>query len=311
MMRRRGFLTLAAASVPAAALAALPRTARATTNACLPDFYTLKTRKVSKYEVLYKTTHGQPNGLFYSHEGLWVLDQGIGHWVTLTRFQDGSVIREFQADVVGPSGIVIDDDNVMWITSTHNSLIVAVDPTNGKTIAKYTTPGAGRIYRKASDLPNRVTKLKPAYPQASRAVGGASYGAGLNGLAPGQLPLNTEEGAGGTGAHGILAKGGNLIYACPPSRAIFVIDKKSWVVQDVWPTPGNRPHGISWTDDTKQSFWNADSNLNAFFRYELATGRIVERIQLGDDSPVIHGAKLIDGNMVCCDDVGWLWRFKM
>jgi sugar lactone lactonase YvrE len=313
MIQRRRFLSLAAAAVPAAAVAALP-TAAPAAGACLPDLQRLKSRTISRYEVLYQTKHGQPNALYFSNEGLWVLDQGSGHWVTLTKLEDGSVIREFQADVVGPSGLVIDDENVMWITSTHNSLIVAVDPANGKTIAKYITPGAARIYRMRDDPPNRVTKLKPAYPEASRAVGGAQNNVGNDtgaGLGPGQLAMDTEEGAGGTGAHGILAKAGNLIYACPPTRAIYVIDKRSWVVQHVWPTPGNRPHGISWADPGKTSFWNADSNLNAFFRYELASGRIVEKLQLGDDSPVIHGAKLVNGYMYCCDDVGWIWRFRM
>ena len=41
----------------------------------------------------------------------------------------------------GPSGLVQDGDT-MWITSTHNSLIVHCD-LHGKTIAKYVTPGRG------------------------------------------------------------------------------------------------------------------------------------------------------------------------
>ena len=98
--------------------------------------------------------------------------------------------------------------------------------------------------------------LPTAYPDLSREVdnragtsapAGACRGAGPQ-LPPGQLPMDTEEGAGGTGAHGILSKGDLLIYACPPSRAIFSINKKTWEVQDVWPTPGNRPHGMTWAD---------------------------------------------------------------
>jgi hypothetical protein len=324
MIQRRKFLSLAAMAVPAAAAVSLSNAAlaqRAGSNSCLPDPNKLKTRTAAKTEVLYKTTHGKPNGLTTTTTPgeLWVIDQGTERWVTLTHIADGSVIREFQTDVVGPSGVVVDDDNVMWLTSTHNSLIVSIDPANGKTIAKYVTPGAGRIYKKAGDPPNRVSKLPVAYPDLSRAVGGGARQAragGMggprgNGLPPGQVPLETDEGAGGTGAHGILSKGDHLIYACPPTRAIYVIDKKTWEVQDVWPTPGNRPHGMTWADASKTSFWNVDSNTNTFYHYDATSGAIKEAVLVQDDPyTVCHGAKLVDGYMYFCDDVGWICRIK-
>ena len=287
MLQRRTFLNIAAASAVGGALAPAAAQARA---ACLPDMKTLKTRPANKIEVLYKTTHGKPNGLAVTNnpEELWVLDQGADHWVTLTRIKDGSVIREFKADVVGPSGVVVDENNVMWITSTHNSLIVACDGNTGKTIAKYITPGAGRIYEREDDPPARRSPLKPAYPPDNRGIGPAmKNNVGLRaakGLPPGQLPLNAEEGSGGTGAHGILTSGDHLIYVCPPSRAIFTINKKTWKIKDMWPTPGNRPHGISWGGPDHKTIWNGDSNLNAFFHHDAATGDIFERIQLPSDS---------------------------
>ena len=51
---------------------------------------------------------------------------------TRIRSSDGSTVREFTADVVGPSGLV-QDGETMWITSTHNSIILHCD-LNGKTI---------------------------------------------------------------------------------------------------------------------------------------------------------------------------------
>jgi hypothetical protein len=158
------------------------------------------------------------------------------------------------------------------------------------------------------DAPARGSKLKPAYPAPASQGGGAA--AARNPLRYGQLPLETQEGAGGTGAHGIVAKDGLLYVANPPARHLFVIDKQTWVVQDWWPLPGNRTHGLTW-DENRETLWNADSNLNAFYRLDGKTGRITEKIQLPDDSPVIHGAALHDGYMICCDDVGWIWRFKM
>jgi streptogramin lyase len=323
MIQRRVFLSLASATIPVAATLAVSRAASAvgaTSRSCLPSAAEFKTRIAEPTEVLYKTTHGQPNGLAVTKTPgeLWVVDQGTGRWVTLTRLADGSVIREFQTDVVGPSGIVIDDNDVMWLTSTHNSLIVSIDPSNGRTIAKYITPGAGRIFKKRGDPIARVSQLPKAYPELSRAVGGGTGQASVGGTAaaptklpPGQVPLDTDEGAGGTGAHGILTKGDLLIYACPPSRVIFVIDQKTWEVQSVWPTPGNRPHGMTWADSTKSSFWNVDSNLNTFYRYDAASGTIIEAVALRQEPhTVCHGAKLIDGYMYFCDDVGWICRIR-
>ena len=288
--------------------------------AAVPNLSSIKTRKAAKWEVMYKTPHTKPNGLEITKEGMWVQDQGPESYMSLTNLADGKVIREFTVDVDMASGVCIDDENVMWVTSTHNSLIVSCSPVDGKTIAKYWTPGAGRIYRMKGDPPGRSTKLQPAYPPPPRPEGAAgrggrggrggqgAFGRG-GGLPFGQVPLETKEGAGGTGAHGIVYKDGLLYYANPPARLLFVIDRKTWEVQATWPLPGNRPHDLMW-DANKETLWNADSNLNAFFRLDGKTGQIIERVQLDDDSPVIHGAKIVDGYMWCCDDVGWMWRFK-
>jgi hypothetical protein len=92
---------------------------------------------------------------------------------------------------------------------------------------------------------------------------------------------------------------------------VFVVDKRDWVVEDYYASAGNRPHDMAWADADKTRFWASDSNLNAFFLQDATTGEISERIQLPDNSPVIHGAKLYDGYMYCCDDVGWMFRFRM
>ncbi|MCX7280870.1 MAG: hypothetical protein NTX21_04815 [Alphaproteobacteria bacterium] len=309
-MKRRDFLAAAAVS-PAAALPAMAQPAH---PACLPDWSKIPTRAASKIEVLYKTKHGQPNGLaIASTPGqMWVLDQGADHWITLTNIKDGSAVHEFQADVVGPSGLVQDGDT-MWITSTHNSLIVHCD-LMGKTIAKYVTPGAARIYEREDDPKPRSSPLKPAWPDMPRGIGPAQSGnVGNNtgkGLPPGQLPLDAEEDSGSTGAHAIILDGDYLIYACPPARQIFTINKKSWKVKATWPVPGNRTHGMSW-GKARDTIWSSDSNLNAFFRHDARTGVIHERVQLPGTSPVIHCAKLVDDDMYACDDMGWMWRFKI
>jgi streptogramin lyase len=310
MLQRRSFLIAAAASPAAAVTQAIAQPAQ---PACLPDWAAIPTRQASKIEILYKTDHGQPNDLAIASTSgqIWVVDQGADHF-GLIDIASGKTLREFHADVVGPSGLVQDGDT-MWITSTHNSLIVHCD-LNGKTLAKYVTPGAGRIFEREDDPKSRSSPLKPAWPDKPRGIGPAATGnVGNNtgrGLPPGQLPLDAEEGSGGTGAHAILVDGDYLIYACPPARQVFWLNKRTWKVKTTWPVPGNRTHGMSWGRD-RSIIWSSDSNLNCFFRHEVKTGRIVERVQLPSDSPVIHGAKLVGDHMYACDDMGWMWRFPI
>lgn len=311
MMLKRRSLLAAVAAAPIGSLAARAQPAH---PACLPDWASIPTRHSGKVEVVYKTPTGQPNGLALTTrpDQMWVLDQGAEHFITLANIKDGSTVRQFKADVVGPSGLVQDGDT-MWITSTHNSLIVHCD-LNGKTIAKYVTPGAGRIYVREDDPPARRSPLKPAYPDQHRGIGPAMTGNVGNNtghdLPPGQLPLTAEEGSGGTGAHGIILDGDYLVYACPPSRLIFSINKKTWKVRSAWPVPGNRPHGLSW-GKIRDTIWSSDSNLNCFFRHDAHSGRILERVQLPSTSPVIHGAKLVGNYMYYCDDTGWMVRFPI
>jgi hypothetical protein len=319
-MKRREFVGLAAAAVVAPAFA--PGVARAAT----PNLSGLKTRRVGKVEIVYKSPHSKPNGLQATPQGLWVQDQGAENWVSLVTWADGKVIREFKPDIQAASGVTVDASNVMWLSSTYSCTTVACSPVDGKTIAKYWTPGAGRIYQKAGDPPASRTTLSPAYPEpaappsANSAArgGGAGRGAaagnsgpgwtGTAGLSYGQLPLDAKNGLGGTGAHGIEHRGGLLYFAVPPARTLYVMEPKTWVVQAAWPVAANRPHGVGWEGD---SLWVADSNLRAFFRHDLKTGEMVEKIQLSEKDPIIHGATVHDGYMWYCDDVGYVCNFKL
>ena len=80
----------------------------------------------------------------------------------------------------------------------------------------------------------------------------------------GQLPLNTQDGNGGTGAHGIVAKDGLLYFVVPPARFLVVMEPKTWVVQKTWPVPGNRTHGLTW-DENRETLWNATATSTPSF----------------------------------------------
>ena len=112
----------------------------------------------------------------------------------------------------------------------------------------------------------------------------------------------------GTGAHGQEWREGKLWFAVPPSRQVYRIEPKTWVVEFKFPTAGNRPHGIGWEG---KYLWVTDSNLNAFFKHDPDTGVIMEKIQLADKDPLPHGMTIRDGWMWYCDDVGLVCRFKI
>ncbi|MFA6115676.1 MAG: hypothetical protein WC729_16875 [Sphingomonas sp.] len=305
MIERRGLLGLV---LTAPAIAAFPRLAAAHR----PDVSKVKTRPSGLIEVVYKAPHGKPNGLDLTGEGLWVMDQGPDNYISLIVPETGKLIREFKpaSNVRASSGICVDsDDGTMWIGSTYNRLIVHLDPKTTKTIAAFQTPGAGLHYSMVGDPPGRRSLLKEAYPEAPKVA--AQPVTQPSRIADGRVPLDWAEAPPGTGSHCILQKGELLFITVPNARTVFTVDKNKWLVRDFYITPGNRPHDMTWADAGKTHVWASDSNLNAFFLTDISSGEISETIQLPGDSPVIHGAKLYKGWMYCCDDTGWIFRFRM
>lgn len=278
MVRRREMFAMTAAIPVLASIA--PR-----------NLSEIKTRRTGKVETVFKSPGPQPNGLQATEEGLWIMDQGDNK-AYLVSYTDGKVLREFKTDADRASGITFDGE-ALWIGSTYNREIIRCDARTGVTLARYFTPGAGIIYKTTWDAPARSSPLprppRPAQPASPRTS---------------PPPLNTT----GTGAHGQEWRDGNLWMAVPPSRMIYRIDPKTWVVEQQFPTAGNRPHGIGWEG---AYLWCTDSNLNAFFKHDTQTGEIVEKIQLTDSDPLPHGMSIRQGVLWYCDDVGVVCRLKI
>ncbi len=312
----RRFFLRSLAVAPAIAMDNSPALAqRAGANSCLPQ--AIPSRPSGPVEVAYKAPHGQPNGLTAgANQGeLWVQDRGIGRQVTLIRVSDGSVIREITAEAIGPSGITLDDDGAMWTSDTHGVMLVALSPKDGRTIAKYFVPGACRMYEKSGDAPFRASQLPLAYPDEVRAMGddlkhneGNDTGAGLG---PGRVAPDTTHFWSSTGSAGLIAKGDLLIYSNLSARAIFAVNKKSWKVENVWPTPGSRPLGLCWSGADRTGFWSADANLQTLYHYDLSSGAITESIVLPETPAVLHGCQIVGNTMYFTDDKGWICRFKL
>jgi hypothetical protein len=288
-MKRRNFLTLAAAA-PAL-------------NAAPAKLDSIHTRKVGKVEIVFKSPGPQPNGLQATKDGLWIIDQGAGSKAYLVSYDDGKVLRSFETETDKSSGITFDGE-ALWIGSTYSREIVRTDAMTGKAIERHFTPGAGVIYQMVGDPPARSSPLakerqRPAGGKkgsGQQVVGGFQQGQVMGGAAP------------GTGAHGQEWRDGKLWFAVPPSREIYRIDPKTWVVETKFSTAGNRPHGIGWEG---KYLWAADSNWNAFFKHDPETGQMVEKIQLADSDPLPHGMTIWQGMMWYCDDVGIVCRLKL
>jgi streptogramin lyase len=285
-MNRRDFVALAAAGPALGAAVRLDR---------------IPARKAGKVEIAFRSPGPQPNGLQATKDGLWIIDQGPGNKAYLVDYKDGRTIRGFETETESSSGITFDGE-ALWIGSTYSREIVRCDARTGKAIERHFTPGAGVIYKMVGDAPARSSPVpenmrqpRPPRPEGGRRVGGFQMG-------------QSDSRAPGTGAHGQEWRDGKLWFAVPPSREVYRIDPKTWVVEAKFPTAGNRPHGIGWEG---KYLWVGDSNLNAFFKHDPDTGAMVEKIQLADNDPLPHGMTIWEGWMWYCDDVGLVCRFKL
>ncbi len=295
MISRRAFFGLAAGATvagvnPGAAEASLCNP---------PSVANVPLRKTGKVEIAFKSPGPQPNGLQATKDGLWIIDQSAGSKAYLVDYADGRVLRSFETDTVRPSGITFDGE-ALWIGSTFSYENVRCNATTGAVIQRQPTPGS-IMYTMAGDPPQRRSPLAGG-PMAQTRPGLAEAGGPvLQRLT--QVPSNRLQ-----GAHGQEWKDGRLWTTSTSARSIYEIEPKSWVVQKIFRTPGNRPHGLAFEG---QYLWHGDSNLAAFFKYDTNTGNIVEKIQLGDADPVAHGLTIWNGTLWYCDDVGVVCRMKI
>lgn len=288
MVSRRSFLGLAAAVPLSAAQPSAPASP--------------PVRRTGKVEIAFKSPTPRPNGLQATPEGLWIIDQGPGSRASLVRYSDGSVIRSFETDTVRPSGITF-DGQALWIGSTFSYENVRVDVMTGAVLERRPTPGC-TTFTLAGDPPARRSPLAPPL--------NTTRPAGTPAAAPTPTPppprLTQAPQIRFQGAHGQEWRDGRLWTTATCARSIFEIDPASWTVLRVLQTPGPRPHGLAWEG---RALWHGDGDLNAFFRYDLDSNRIVERIQLADSDPLAHGLTIQGQTLWYCDDVGVVCRMTI
>ena len=293
MITRRAFFGLAAA-VPVAGAS------RAAAAACeAPSLSAIPVRRTGKIDIAFKSPGPQPNGLQATPEGLWIIDQSPGSRAYLVRYADGKVLKSFDTDTVRPSGITFDGEAI-WIGSTFSYENVRCNATTGAVIERHPTPGS-TTYAMAGDPPPRRSPLAGTpMAQARPAVAGQGQ--------PPALRLTQDPSGRFQGAHGQEWRDGRLWTTSTSSRSVFRIEPKKWVVEQRLAAPGPRPHGLAWEG---RYLWHGDGDLNAFYKFDLGSGHIVEKIQLADDDPLAHGLTIWEGTLWYCDDVGVVCRMTI
>ena len=289
---RRAFLRFAGA---APVLAAPPGVAFAA-GAALQARPAIPVRRAGKVEIAFKSPTARPNGLQATPEGLWIIDQGAGSLASLVRYSDGQVIKSFDTDTVRPSGITFDGE-ALWIGSTFSYENVRCDATTGAVLERRPTPGC-TTYTMAGDPPLRRSPLAP--PPVAPAV--------LAATPPPAVRLTQGPHGRFQGAHGQEWRDGKLWTTSTSARSIYRVDPKSWVVEQRLSVPGPRPHGLAWEG---RYLWHGDGDLNAFFKYDLDSSQIVEKIRLADTDPLAHGLTIWNGTLWYCDDVGVVCRMSL
>ena len=292
MVNRRSFLGLAA-GVPLSA-------GRAHASEAQPAGG-IATRRAGKVEIAFKSPTPRPNGLQATAEGLWIIDQGPGCRASLVRYEDGTVLRQFETDTVLPSGITFDGE-ALWIGSTFSYENVKVDAKTGAVLDRKPTPGCTTYTMAGDPSPRRSPLAPPAPPPAPRAADAPAL------AAPQPARLTQGRNIRFQGAHGQEWRNGRLWTTATCARSIYEIDPATWTVHRVLQTPGPRPHGLAFDG---ASLWHNDGDLHAFFRYDLDTNRIVERVQLADGDPLSHGMTIHAGTIWYCDDVGVVCRLPL
>jgi streptogramin lyase len=99
--------------------------------------------KIARVEECFKSPGPQPNGLHAAADGLWCIDQEDLKLYKLD-WETGEVRQDLQTDTEHSSGVTM-GNGALWVASTFELKIAQIDLQTGKTIAKYDSPGSGKV----------------------------------------------------------------------------------------------------------------------------------------------------------------------
>lgn len=253
----------------------------------------IKTRK-AKTTKLFKSPKGFPNALAMSPEGLWIGEQKLS----------GELAKQYK--MTAPKSL----DEAAWLVDWDGKLLKTVStPSRNTSGMAY---GNGCVWMCANAEPEGVFQVD---------MDG-------NLISHRQIPLGPPENGGG--CHGAMFQDGKLWIAALRLRALLRVDPVTWRPEFMIPfyqaPERNRYHAPAWDNGT---IWQVIGNDSKGFkdykpglvRYDAATGKVLELVDLLPGSSDPHGLVMHDGALVSCDagihpgwpnmdspTAGWIFR---
>ena len=102
----------------------------------------------------------------------------------------------------------------------------------------------------------------------------------------------------GGGIHGIEWDDGNIWVTSFSPKAITLVDGKDYGVIRSFPVELDRLHGLA---RDGEGIWCAHTTDRVIVRYDVESGRELDRIAFGENGPYPHGLSIRDGELWYCD----------
>ena len=228
----------------------------------------------AKTTKLFKSPSGFPNAIAVADEGLWIAEQKLS------------------ADLAAMFHVAEPKDlsECAWLVDWNGKLLKTVTtPSRNTSGMAY---GGGYIWMCANQPPNGVFQMDMNSKVISHR----------------QIPLGPANDGGG--CHGAMWHDGKLWIASLRLRGILRVDPTTWQPEYMIPfyeaPDRNRYHAIAWDNGAIWQVIGNDSNNYAegrsgLVKYDAATGKVLERVDLVPDSADPHGLAMHNGQLIACD----------
>jgi hypothetical protein len=230
--------------------------------------------RMAKTTKLFKSPPGFPNAIAVADEGLWIGEQKLS----------GELAAMFH--MTEPKDL----SESAWLVDWNGKLLKTVTtPSRNTSGMAY---GGGYAWMVANEPPFGVFQVD----MNSRVVSHR------------QIPLGTAKDGGG--CHGALWHEGKLWIASLRLHGILRVDPTTWQPEYMIPfyeVPGRtRSHGIAWDNGAIWQVIGNDSNKfsdgrSGLLKYDVATGKVLEMVELVPDSADPHGLAMHNGELISCD----------
>jgi hypothetical protein len=233
-----------------------------------------KPRK-AKTTKLFKCPAGFPNGLAATPQGLWIGEQKLS----------GAQAKAY--NLPEPADLT----ECAWLVDWNGKLLKTVKTPSRNTSGM--AVGGGYVWMVANAAPNGVFQVDMNSKLVSHR----------------QIPLGTPTDGGGS--HGAHWQDGKLWISSLRLRGNLRVDPVTWQPEFMIPFYQLHPnwvryHDITWDNGTIWQVIGNDSTGHADYRpglvrYDAATGKVLEVVELLPGSSDPHGLVMHDGKLIACD----------